>query len=103
MTIDEFIEFMESIMGTKDTFYDKFTERETHINNQRMTAQQWNETQIERAVDKHWRLFMGNIYEQVATKVKVTTPANKGWIEFLTAEDFISSLDESIHEIEFEE
>lgn len=102
MTIDAFIEFIESLMSTKGTFYLKFTERENQQNEQRMTAQQWNETQIERAVDKHWKLFMGNIYDQVATKVKVTTPADKGWIDFLTAEEFISSLDESIHDIDFD-
>ncbi|WP_314065938.1 hypothetical protein [uncultured Vagococcus sp.] len=103
MTIDEFTELMESLMSTKDSFYIKFTERENNLNDQRMTAQQWNETQIERAVDKQWKLFMGNIYDQVATKVKVTTPADKGWLEFITAEEFISSFDESIHEMTFDD
>ncbi|MGO2099960.1 hypothetical protein [Vagococcus salmoninarum] len=103
MTINEFITYLESLMTAKDAFYVKFTENEETKNMERSPAKRWNETIIERAVDKHWLEFMNHIYDQVATKVKVTTPANQGWLDFINSGEFINSLDQSIHEMEIEE
>ncbi|MGY3748059.1 hypothetical protein ACWN8P_12440 [Vagococcus salmoninarum] len=100
MTLLEFIEYMESVMSSKETFYSISMDDQLARNSRRKPAKRWNEEKIERAIDMQWKELMTNVYEKV--KAEKGNSLKSAWIEFIMADDFLEQLDGSIAEIEFD-
>lgn len=104
MTLNEFVEFLEQQLSSKNAFYDKSLDNQ-HARNKRRspTNKRWPEEKITREVDKQWKDLMNNIYNTVRTDVKKTIPSQKGWLEYFSENDeFIESINNSIYDLEFE-
>ncbi|MBP1043849.1 hypothetical protein I6N95_22730 [Vagococcus sp. BWB3-3] len=102
MTINEFIDYIEQQLTSKESFYGKAMDDQLARNSRRAPAKRWNEVKMTRVIDKQWKELLTNIYNQIRPNVKKTTEPEDGWIEYIAQDDFVDSINESIYEIEFE-
>lgn len=102
MTINEFINYIDSLLTSKEAFYTKSMDDQLARNSRRAPAKRWNEVKMTRAIDKQWKELLTNIYNQIRPKVSKTATPEDGWITFINQEDFVDSLNESIYDIEFD-
>ena len=100
MTLQEFIEYLESVMSSKETFYNLSMEDQLARNKRRAPAKRWNDVKMERVVDKQWKELMTNVYNTVKSQNK--NAFRQSWIDFIHQNDFLENLDNSITEIEFD-
>ena len=104
MTLNEFIDYLEQQLSSKNAFYDKSLTDQNARNKRRSPAnKRWSDEKILKTIDNQWKELMNSIYNKVRPKVKKTAPTQKGWLDYFTENaDFIESIDNSIYEIEFE-
>lgn len=103
MNFKEFVAYMEENISAKDTFYQKALVDQEARNGRRAPAKKWNETKLDRAVDKLWLELMKNIYDKFKWVVKEnpSDPYNS-WVEYIEKTESIENLDEMLVELEFE-
>lgn len=103
MNFKEFVEYMDKNLGAKDTFYQKALDDQMARNARRAPAKRWNETKLDRAVDKLWKELMKNVYDKFKMNIKAneSDPYNS-WIDYIEKNEALESLDEMLVELEFE-
>lgn len=102
MSISEFITYIEARLNSKDAFYAKSLDDQLARNQRRAPAKRWNEVKMERVIDKQWKELLTNVYNQIRPQINKDLPGDEAWLNFLTQDDFLESIDESVFEIEFE-
>lgn len=103
MKFNEFIEFLNKNLNSKNTFLEKATEFQNEKNKKRTPAKRWNDVKIERAVDKMWTELAKNVYNKVKPGVTVKSyDANGSWIEYLEKNEVLENIDDMIVDLEFE-
>ena len=72
-------------------------------NKKRQPAKRWNESKIERTVDKITDEFINNVYDKLAKGVKANRHTTKQqWITFIEEHEVLDELEESVIMISFE-
>lgn len=103
MNFKEFVEYMENNLSAKDTFYQKAMDDQIARNARRAPAKRWNETKLDRAVDRLWSDLMKNVYDKFKMAIKVNpSDPYKSWIDYIEKNEALESLDEMLVELEFE-
>lgn len=103
MNFKEFLEYMDNNLDSKDVFYQKAMDDQLARNARRAPAKRWNETKLERAVDKMWTELMKNVYDKFKSSVnsKAADPY-QAWIDYIEKNESLEGLDEMMVDLEFE-
>ena len=103
MNFKEFLEYMDNNLNAKDAFYQKALDDQMSRNARRAPAKRWNETKLDRAVDKLWVELMKNVYDKFKMNIKPNeSDPYKSWIDYIEKNEALESLDEMLVELEFE-
>ncbi|MGX7394037.1 hypothetical protein [Carnobacterium mobile] len=103
MTFKEFLEYINENLSGKSTFYEKAMEDQLARNGRRAPAKRWNETKIDRAIDKMWVELVRNIYDKFKSTINSkSSDPYQGWIDFMNKNESLEKLDEMIVDLEFE-
>lgn len=84
------------------TFWDKGWDYQNMKNQKRQPAKRWNETKVDRAVDKMVKEFIENIYQKIAFNIKGELDSENTWLQFIEQNEVIAGLEEAVNELEFE-
>lgn len=101
MTKNEFVDYVDGLLSSKETFFNLSREDQEGKNKRRSGKKKWEKEKIEQAVEESWKILLSNIYEKVQELVGSRSLRDK-WIEFINKDDFLESIDQSISEIEFD-
>lgn len=104
MNKEELLEYIDNNSTAVSNFKDKVRADQQAKNKKRQPAKQWNDTRIERQVDKFTDEFIGNIYDKLSRAIKANnhTPKER-WIKFIEENELLDDLEESVSMIDFEE
>ncbi|HDV0866328.1 TPA: hypothetical protein RHK77_000487 [Enterococcus faecalis] len=99
----EFREYLEeNAKSTLKIFREKIAEIENEKNSRRNKNKQWNEVQINRAIEQEVDKLIDNAYEQI--KAQKGVPKYNGkeiWIEFMNEHDFLGMFSDGVNEMGF--
>lgn len=99
MNKKELQEYLEQHSSGYQTFITKATDDQLERNKRRAPAKRWNETKMERAVDKMWLEVVTNVFDKLSKQIKSTN--KQTWLSFMDEHDIIESFDDSMNELEF--
>lgn len=103
MSFNEFLDYMEYNFNSKNIFYQKAMENQLARNARRPPKKRWNETKLNRAVDKMWIELMRNIYVKFKSAIKSNAAdPYQSWINYIEKNEALESLDEMIVDLEFD-
>lgn len=104
MNKEELLEYIDNNSTAVSNFKDKVRADQQAKNKKLQPAKQWNDTRIERQVDKFTDEFIGNIYDKLSRAIKANnhTPKER-WIKFIEENELLNDLEESVSMINFEE
>lgn len=103
MTFKEFEEYLDAHLGSKRIFYEKAMDDQIKRNGRRPPAKRWNETKLERAVDRMWTDMARSIYDKF--KITINTKSSdpyQAWVDFIEKNEALENLDEMMTDLEFE-
>lgn len=102
MNEKEFAEYLDRNSNVRDKFSEKAMDYQIQLNDERAFARQWNEAEINRAVDKMYQQFLDSVYEKVQSGVDTAhRDDEQAWINFMDSNDILDSLEDSTSELEF--
>lgn len=102
MRQNEFKHFLESTSGY-DLFMMKAQEYQEEKNNSRKKKERWNEGKVCRATEAMWTQLVENMHEKLEGSISCTRfNRDEKWNDFIEKNDFVSSFNESIAELEFD-
>lgn len=103
MNLKEFLTYMDNNLSAKDLFYQKAMDDQLARNARRAPAKRWNETKLDRAVEKMWVELMKNVYDKFKSNInsKSSNPY-QAWTTYIEKNEALENLDEMIVELEFE-
>ncbi|GAW63423.1 hypothetical protein FC65_GL000673 [Ligilactobacillus acidipiscis DSM 15836] len=103
MNKKELEEYINNNSRTIEIFSEKALEYQTGKNNDRPKKKRWGEVKISRAVDGMINTFMENVHDKIKTQVKRNEfEPQRSWIDFITKNNVLDELEESVIEMEFE-
>lgn len=103
MNRNELFEYIESNSTVITIFKNKVHADQKLKNKKRQPAKRWNESKIERTVDKITDDFINNVYDKLAKGVKANRHTTKQqWITFIEEHEVLDELEESVIMISFE-
>lgn len=103
MNKKELEEYINKNSQTIEIFSEKALEYQTGKNNDRPKKKRWDEVKIGHAVDGMSSTFMENIHDKIKVQVKKNEfDPQRPWIDFITKNDVLDELEESVIEMEFE-
>lgn len=102
MTFKEFVAYMDKNLTSKDTFYEKAMEDQLARNARRAPAKRWNETKLDRAVDKLWVELMKNVYDKFKMTIRTqSSDPYQAWIDYIEKTEALENLDDMMIDLEF--
>lgn len=103
MNLKEFLTYIGNKLSTKDLFYQKAMDDQLARNIRRAPAKRWNETKLDRAVEKMWVELMKSVYDKFKSNInsKSSNPYQT-WVTYIDENEAIENLDEMIVDLEFE-
>lgn len=103
MNKQELQEYLEQHSNGYHTFISKANDDQLERNKRRAPAKRWNETRVERAVDKMWLEVVANVYDKMSKQIGSTSfNGYQKWIAFIEENEIIESFDDSMNELDFE-
>ena len=104
MNKNELLEYIDTNSTAITIFKDKVRAEQEAKNKKRQPAKRWNETNIERVVDKFTDDFISNVYDKLykAVKANRNTPTQR-WIAFIETNEILDDLEESVSMMEIGE
>jgi len=104
MNKNELLEYIGNNSATITIFKDKVRAEQEAKNKKRQPAKRWNETKIERVVDKFTNDFISNVYDKLYKGMKANrNTSSQEWIEFIETNEILDDLEESISMMEIGE
>ena len=102
--IAELDQFIDKGSRAKDTFYEKALVYQQAKNMKRQPAKRWNDTKVDRAVDKMWAEILDSVLTKVENSMqRRSNPFGDDWQKFMNANEILESLEESMSELSFTE
>ena len=103
MNKNELLEYIKTNSAVITIFKNKVRADQKLKNKKRQPAKRWNESKIERTVDKITDEFINNVYDKLAKGVKVNRHTTKQqWITFIEEHEVLDELEESVIMISLE-
>lgn len=103
MNRNELFEYIESNSTIITIFKNKVRADQKLKNKKWQPAKRWNESKIERTVDKITDDFINNVYDKLAKGVKANRHTTKQqWITFIEEHEVLDELEESVIMISLE-
>ena len=99
MTKQELLDYLEQNSGALTSFRVKSLDYQNMKNQKRQPAKRWNETKVDRAVDKMVKEFIESIHQKMTFNVK--GDSYDAWIQFMEQNEVLEGLEESVNEMEF--
>ncbi len=96
----ELLEYLESNSTAIITFKSKALDYQNMKNQKRQPAKRWNDTKVERAVDKMVQEFFESIHQKMIFNIK--SDSYESWQQFIEQNEVVEGLEESVNEMEFE-
>ena len=97
----EFKHFLEQTSGY-DLFMIKAQQYQEDKNNSRKKKERWNERKVMRATNEMWAQLVENTHEKLEGSISCNRyNRHEKWQEFFDKNDFITSFNESISEMDF--
>lgn len=104
MLLSELDQFIETNSRAKDTFYEKALVFQQAKNAKRQPAKRWNDTKVDRAVDKMWDEILDSIMTKVNKAMKRrSNPFGDNWQKFMIETEILENFEESMSELSFTE
>ncbi|WP_424349218.1 hypothetical protein ACPBEH_11105 [Latilactobacillus sp. 5-91] len=100
MNKQELLDYLEQNSSAIDTFREKGLEYQNMKNQKRQPAKRWNETKVDRAVDKMVQEFIESIHQKMIFNIK--SDSYESWQQFIEQNEVVEGLEESVNEMEFE-
>lgn len=103
MNKKELEQYINNNSRTIEIFSEKALKYQDMKNKNRPKAKRWDEVKISHAVDGMINTFMENVHDKIKTQVKRNEfEPQRSWIDFITKNDVLDELEESVIEMEFE-
>lgn len=96
----ELLEYLEKNSTAVITFKSKTLDYQNMKNQKRQPAKRWNDTKVERAVDKMVQEFIESIHQKMIFNIK--SDSYESWQQFIEQNEVVDGLEESVNEMEFE-
>ncbi len=102
MDVDELTTYLDENSRVVSNFRAKMMAYEVEKNKRRQPAKRWNQTQLDRAVDKSQATFMKSVFDQLSGSISADKSA-KEWATFIDDNEIADSLEESVDMIDMDE
>lgn len=100
MNKQELLDYLEQNSSAIDTFREKSLDYQNMKNQKRQPAKRWNETKVDRAVDKMVKEFIESVQQKMMFNIK--GDSYDSWKQFIEQNEVVEGLEESINEMVFE-
>jgi hypothetical protein len=103
MTKDEFENYVVKNCTAKELFYEKALAKQQKTNKDRKLAHRWNNTKIERAVDKMWDSVIEDFYHKVGAAVNnASNYSSQNWLPFMDENEILDLFEDSMQQLDFD-
>lgn len=103
MNKKELEDYINKNSRTIEIFSEKALEYQTDKNKGRPIKKRWDEVKIGHAVDGMINTFIENIHDKIKAQIKKNEiEPQRPWIDFITKNNVLDELEESVIEMEFE-
>lgn len=103
MTKEEFENYVVENCEAKELFYEKSRAKQQKTNKGRPAARRWNDTKIERAVDKMWDPVIEDLYNKVRAAVnKQSNYSSQNWVPFIEESELLELFEDSMQQLDFD-
>ncbi|MGV0167586.1 hypothetical protein ACRYI5_03170 [Furfurilactobacillus sp. WILCCON 0119] len=101
MDHETFKAYLETNSNIWPIYYEQALAFQQARNQRRLAAKQWNDTQLDRTVDKMFVPVLENIYNRIAAALGSNVTDDHAWRTFIESNHVFEDIEESMTEIEF--
>lgn len=102
MNLHEFEEYLAANSRIKDIYYEHALVFQQAKNQRRQPAKRYNDTRVDREVDKMWKPVLEMMYEQINKNIKNKNATSKDWQHFIESSNVFEDIQESMDDLTFE-